>query len=167
MTTCLVTGGAGFIGSHLTDALIGQGHRVRVLDDFSTGRQANLAHLLPDRIELIAGDLTDPEVLRSALRDVELVFHQAALPSVPRSVEDPLSTHRVCATGTLEVLLAARRAGVRRIIYAASSSAYGNSECLPNRSFFEPSCKTLTSNFSSHPLGWHRALVNWVYVFCR
>jgi UDP-glucose 4-epimerase len=133
MTTCLVTGGAGFIGSHLTDALVAQGHRVRVLDNFSTGRQANLAHLLPNRIELIAGDLTDPNVLRLALHDVELVFHQAALPSVPRSVKDPLSTHRVCATGTLELLDAARLAGVRRVIYAASSSAYGNSERLPKR----------------------------------
>ncbi|HEY7157787.1 MAG TPA: SDR family oxidoreductase [Gemmataceae bacterium] len=131
MTTCLVTGGAGFIGSHLTDALVKQGHGVRVLDNFSTGRQANLAHLLPGRIELIAGDLTDPNALRLALHDVELVFHQAALPSVPRSVEDPLSTHRVCATGTLELLAAARKAGVRRVIYAASSSAYGNSERLP------------------------------------
>src|SRR5262245_13673419 len=120
MTICLVTGGAGFIGSHLTDALVGQGHRVRVLDNFSTGDRANLAHLLPDHIELIAGDLTDPNVLRLAMRDVELVFHQAALPSVPRSVEDPLSTHRVCATGTLELLAAARKAGVRRVIYAAS-----------------------------------------------
>ncbi len=133
MTTCLVTGGGGFIGSHLTDALVEQGHRVRVLDDFSTGQQANLAHLLPNRIELIVGDLNDAAVLRSALRDVEWVFHQAALPSVPRSVEDPLSTHRVCASGTLELLAAARQAGVRRVIYAASSSAYGNSERLPKR----------------------------------
>jgi nucleoside-diphosphate-sugar epimerase len=131
MTTCLVTGGAGFIGSHLTDALVERGHRVRVLDDFSTGRQTNLAHLLPKHIELIAGDLTDAKVLHAALRDVELVFHQAALPSVLRSVEDPLSTHRVCATGTLELLAASRQAGVRRVIYAASSSAYGNSERLP------------------------------------
>jgi UDP-glucose 4-epimerase len=133
MTTCLVTGGAGFIGSHLAEALVKQGHRVRVLDDFSTGRQANLAHLLPQHIELIAGDLTDPKMLRAALHNIELVFHQAALPSVPRSVEDPLSTHRVCATGTLELLAAARQAGVRRVIYAASSSAYGNSERLPKR----------------------------------
>jgi UDP-glucose 4-epimerase len=133
MTICLVTGGAGFIGSHLTDALVQQGRRVRVLDDFSTGRRDNLAHLPPGKIELVAGDLTDPEVLRSAMHGVELVFHQAALPSVPRSVEDPLSTHRVCATGTLQVLAAAREAGVRRVIYAASSSAYGDSDRLPKR----------------------------------
>jgi UDP-glucose 4-epimerase len=133
MAVCLVTGGAGFIGSHLTEALVAQGHVVRVLDDFSTGSRANLAHLGPDRLEWVVGDVADADRLREAVRGVDLVFHQAALPSVPRSVADPAATHRVCATGTLQVLLAARDAGVKRLIYAASSSAYGDSERLPKR----------------------------------
>jgi UDP-glucose 4-epimerase len=132
MTACLVTGGAGFIGSHLVEALLASGHRVRVLDNFSTGRRENLACFRP-HIELIAGDLTDLDTVRQATRDAELVFHQAALASVPRSVADPLATHQACATGTLHVLMAAREAGVRRVVYAASSSAYGNSVQLPKR----------------------------------
>jgi UDP-glucose 4-epimerase len=127
---CLVTGGAGFIGSHLVEALLARGHRVRVLDNFSTGRRENLTPYRGD-IELIAGDLTDLNTVRAATRDAEVVFHQAALASVPRSVADPLATHQACATGTLHVLMAAREAGVRRVIYAASSSAYGNSPQLP------------------------------------
>jgi UDP-glucose 4-epimerase len=130
MAVCLVTGGAGFIGSHLVDALLGAGHWVRVLDDFSTGSMANLLHVR-DRIELVRGSVTDPDVVREAARGAELVFHQAALPSVPRSVADPVATHAVCATGTLNVLAAAREAGVRRVVYAASSSAYGNTPTLP------------------------------------
>jgi UDP-glucose 4-epimerase len=125
MAWCLVTGGAGFIGSHLVEALVGAGRRVRVLDDGSTGRLANLA-AVRERIELIEGSVTDPSAVGPAMEGVEHVFHLAALPSVQRSVEDPLATHEVCATGTLRVLEVARRTGVRRVVYAASSSAYGD-----------------------------------------
>jgi UDP-glucose 4-epimerase len=127
---CLVTGGAGFIGSHLAEALVGEGHTVRVLDNFSTGSRDNLA-ALRDRAEVLEGDVTDPAAVRAAARGAEVIFHQAALASVPRSVADPLATHHACATGTLNVLLAARDARARRVVYAASSSAYGNSERLP------------------------------------
>jgi UDP-glucose 4-epimerase len=130
MAVCLVTGGAGFIGSHLTEALVRRGHEVRVLDDLSTGSLDNLG-AVRDGIDFIEGDVTDPECVRQWCRGVDWVFHQAALASVPRSVADPLATHRVCATGTLHVLVAARDAGVRRVVYAASSSAYGNSVRLP------------------------------------
>jgi UDP-glucose 4-epimerase len=130
MAECLVTGGAGFIGSHLVEALVERGHAVRVLDNFSTGSAENLAGVR-GRIELIEADLTDLDAVRAAARDVELVFHQGALASVPRSVADPLATHQACATGTLHVLMAAREARVRRVVYAASSSAYGASERLP------------------------------------
>ena len=132
MALHLVTGGAGFIGSHLVDALLARGDRVRVLDDFSTGGWDNLADVR-DRIEMMEGDITDPSTVRSAIRDVEVVFHQAALASVPRSVANPMATHRVCVDGTLQVLQAARDAKVRRVVYAASSSAYGNSARLPKR----------------------------------
>lgn len=131
-SVCLVTGGAGFIGSHLVDALVARGRRVRVLDNFSTGSQANLDHVR-DRVEVIEGDVSDLDVVREATQGVDLVFHQAALASVPRSVADPLATHHACGTGTLHVLMAAREASVRRVIYAGSSSAYGDSEQMPKR----------------------------------
>jgi UDP-glucose 4-epimerase len=121
---CLVTGGAGFIGSHLVEALVQQGRRVRVFDDFSTGLRANLEHIQPAP-ETIAGNVADADAVKRAMNGVGVIFHLAALASVQLSVEAPGDTHRVCATGTLNVLDAARRAGVRRIIYAASSSAYG------------------------------------------
>ncbi|HWG41193.1 MAG TPA: SDR family oxidoreductase [Gemmataceae bacterium] len=121
---CLVTGGAGFIGSHLVEALVQQGRRVRVLDDFSTGLRANLGHI-QSAPEIIEGDVADAATVERAMNGVGVVFHLAALASVQRSVEAPGDTHRVCATGTLNVLDAARRAGVRRVVYAASSSAYG------------------------------------------
>jgi len=130
MAECLVTGGAGFIGSHLVEALVHRGYSVRVLDNFSTGSAANLVRLRRD-VELIQGDITDLNQVREAVRDVEVVFHQAALASVPRSVADPLATHQACVNGTLNVLLAAREAEVRRVVYAASSSAYGASTKLP------------------------------------
>jgi UDP-glucose 4-epimerase len=130
MSVCLVTGGAGFIGSHLVEALVARGHEVRVLDNLSTGDRANL-DAVADRIDFLPGDITDLSAVRDAVRGVEVVYHQAALASVPRSVADPLATHQVCVNGTLHVLLAARDARVRRVVYAASSSAYGNSARLP------------------------------------
>jgi len=131
-TTVLVTGGAGFIGSHLVEHLLARGARVRVLDDFSTGRRENLAPWL-ERIDLHEASVTDPAVCAGACEGVHYVLHQAALPSVARSVADPLPTHAVSATGTLNVLHAAHRAGVRRLVYAGSSSAYGDTPTLPKR----------------------------------
>src|SRR5947207_1511663 len=130
MSVYLVTGGGGFIGSHLVEALLARGRTVRVLDNFSTGSPDNLLSVR-DRVEVREGDITDPQEVRAALRGVEVVFHQAALASVPRSVADPLATHRACVDGTLNVLVAAREAGVRRVVYAASSSAYGALAKLP------------------------------------
>jgi UDP-glucose 4-epimerase len=132
MADSLVTGGAGFIGSHLVEELVERGERVRVLDNLSTGSIANLEQVR-DRIEWIEGDVRDEAVCRRAAAGVAVVFHEAALASVSRSVEDPRSTHDVCATGTLNMLIAARDAGVRRFVYAGSSSAYGASGRLPNR----------------------------------
>lgn len=121
---CLVTGGAGFIGSHLVDELVRRGQAVRVFDDFSTGLRENLAHH-GSKIEIMQGSLTDPAAVSRAVRDVGVIFHLGALASVARSVETPLVTHAACVTGTLHILDAARHAGVRRVVYAASSSAYG------------------------------------------
>jgi UDP-glucose 4-epimerase len=121
---CLVTGGAGFIGSHLVDKLVAEHWQVRVLDDLSSGSLRNL-RAVKERIEFSVGSIVDPEAVRQSVADQEVVFHLAARPSVERSVEDPVATHQVCATGTLQVLEAARKAKVRRIVYAASSSAYG------------------------------------------
>jgi len=123
-TNFLVTGGGGFIGSHLAEALVQRGKRVRVLDNFSTGRRENLAHLA-GQIELIEGDIRDDATLREACAEVDVVFHEAAIPSVPRSVKEPEVNHDVNVNGTFKLLLAARDAGVRRVVYAASSSAYG------------------------------------------
>lgn len=125
MRTCLVTGGAGFIGSNIVDALLRRGDRVRVLDNFSTGREENLAEV-GCKIEAVAGDVSDAATVNRLMQGVDVVFHQAALASVPRSVEAPLESHAACATGTVTVLDAARRAGVRRVVFAASSSAYGD-----------------------------------------
>jgi UDP-glucose 4-epimerase len=131
----LVTGGAGFIGSHIVTALVERGDEVRVLDNLSSGSPKNLAHL-GDRlrkVDLVAGDLTDLPVVERAVSGVDVVFHQAAMASVPRSVAEPLASHAACATGTLAVLDAARRTGVKRVVYAASSSAYGNDPHMPKR----------------------------------
>ncbi len=125
MRSVLVTGGAGFIGSHLAQALVERGDRVRVLDNLSSGRRENLA-AVADSVELIEGDITDRATVERAVEGVDCVFHQAALASVPLSVERPLDTHAVCVTGAVTLLDAARRAGVRRLVYAASSSAYGD-----------------------------------------
>lgn len=132
MTQYLVTGGAGFIGSHIATALARRGDSVRVLDNLSTGYRRNLAHL-DGRVPLIEGDLLDEAALQNALQDVEVVFHQAALASVPLSMEKPLATHEACATGTVTLLAAARRAGVRRVVYAGSSSCYGDEPFVSKR----------------------------------
>jgi UDP-glucose 4-epimerase len=126
----LVTGGGGFIGSNAVRALLERGDDVRVLDNFSTGSRANLAGLESD-VQLVEGDLRSYERVHAAVRGVEVVFHQGALPSVPRSVQDPLTTTAVNVEGTLNVLLAARDEGVRRIVNASSSSVYGNGGTLP------------------------------------
>jgi UDP-glucose 4-epimerase len=127
----LVTGGGGFIGSHLAERLLERGDEVRVLDSFATGRRENLSHL-PD-VELVEGDVQSFERAHHAVRGCDAVLHQAALPSVPRSIQDPLTSNAVNVTGTLNVLLAARDAGVRRVVYASSSSVYGSNEQLPKR----------------------------------
>jgi len=133
----LVTGGAGFIGSNLVRALLERGDSVRVLDNFSTGNRANLLGL-EDDVEVVEGELRSYERVHNAVRGVELVFHQGALPSVPRSVQDPLTTSAVTIEGTLNVLLAARDEDVRRVVYASSSSVYGNSGTLPRTETQQP-----------------------------
>jgi UDP-glucose 4-epimerase len=127
MATYLVTGGAGFIGSHLAEALVKRGESVRILDNFATGSRDNMAHL-NGKVEFFERDITKPDQLSDAFQGVDYVLHQAAIPSVPRSIADPLLCHENCATGTLNVLVAARDAGVKRVIYAASSSAYGDAD---------------------------------------
>jgi nucleoside-diphosphate-sugar epimerase len=135
MMRVLVTGGAGFIGSHLVERLLGDGHFVRVLDDFSTGKRANLelvsAGAAPGRFELMEGSIADFETCRRAVEGIEGVLHQAALPSVPRSVRDPIASNAANVDGTLNLLVAARDAKVRRMVQASSSSVYGNSPTLP------------------------------------
>jgi nucleoside-diphosphate-sugar epimerase len=133
----LVTGGAGFIGSNIVELMLEEGKRVRVLDNFSTGRRENLEGL-SDRIELIEGDVRDLATVTRAMAGCACVVHQAALPSVVRSTEDPLASHQVNADGTLNVLLAARDAGSRRVVYASSSSVYGDSPTLPKREDMAP-----------------------------
>jgi UDP-glucose 4-epimerase len=125
MPTCLVTGGAGFIGSHIATALVRRGDKVRVLDSFISGKAENLVEVADD-IELIAGDITHEADVARAVAGCDIVFHQAAMASVPRSIEAPLASHAACCTGVLVVLHEARKAGVKRLVYAASSSAYGN-----------------------------------------
>jgi UDP-glucose 4-epimerase len=128
----LVTGGGGFIGSNLARALLGRGDDVRVLDNFSSGNRRNLAEIAAE-LEIVEGELRSYERVHNAIRGVELIFHQGALPSVPRSVHDPLTTSAVNIEGTLNVLLAARDEGVRRVVFASSSSVYGNVGELPRR----------------------------------
>lgn len=132
MDKYLVTGGAGFIGSHIAEELAAKGFFVRVVDNFLTGKEENVAPFL-DRIELIRGDIRDPELCREALRDIDYVLHQAALPSVPRSVEDPLLTNAINVEGTLNILLASKKASVKKFVFASSSSVYGDDEHLPKK----------------------------------
>jgi nucleoside-diphosphate-sugar epimerase len=129
MAQYLVTGGAGFIGSHLSEELVRRGHRVRVADSFITGKRGNLAHI--PGVELLEGDLADFDVAKRAVEGCEYVLHQAAIPSVPRSVKDPLTSNRANVDATLNVLVASRDAGVKRLVFAASSSAYGDTPTLP------------------------------------
>jgi len=133
----LVTGGAGFIGSCLVRRLLEQGERVRVLDNLSTGRESNLEEVRAD-IDFRNGDVCDPRIAEEAVQGVHFVFHEAAIPSVPRSVDQPLESHAANATGTLVLLRSARDAGVRRLVYASSSSVYGANEELPKRESLRP-----------------------------
>ena len=141
----LVTGGAGFIGSNLASSLLAKGHRARVLDNFLTGKRKNLAGLAErygEAFELMEGDLRDLEVTRRAAEGAEYVLHQGALPSVPRSVADPVLSNEINVGGTLTLLVAARDAGVRRVVFAASSSAYGDTPELPKRESMTPNPKS-------------------------
>jgi len=132
MATYLVTGGAGFIGSHLVEELVRRGERVRVVDSLITGKRANLTGVA-SRIEFVLGDLAEADVAERAVDGIEYVLHQAAIPSVPRSVTEPVRCHRANVDATLNLLVAARDAGVRRLVYAGSSSVYGNAAALPKR----------------------------------
>jgi nucleoside-diphosphate-sugar epimerase len=129
MSTYLVTGGAGFIGSHLSEELVRRGQTVRVADSLITGKRSNLDHL--PNVEFVQGDLADLEFATSVVQGCDYVLHQAAIPSVPRSVKDPITSNRANVDGTLNVLVAARDAGVRRLVFAGSSSAYGDTPTLP------------------------------------
>lgn len=132
MTTCLVTGGAGFIGSHLVEALLKINYQVRVLDNFMTGKRQNISSIL-SHIQLIEGDLRDFETVRKAAEAVDFIFHLGALPSVPRSIQDPITSNDVNIQGTLHVLEAAKQMKVKRVIFSSSSSVYGDSPILPKR----------------------------------
>jgi len=136
VATYLVTGGAGFIGSHLVEELLRRGERVRVADNFSTGKRENLS--AQAKSELVEGDLAEPGVAEKAVAGCDFVLHQAAIPSVPRSVKDPLTSHRANVDATLRVLLAARDAKVKRVVFAGSSSVYGDTAVLPKREDMRP-----------------------------
>src|SRR2546427_11514049 len=137
MGVYLVTGGAGFIGSHLAEELVRRGHRVRVADSLITGKRQNLDHIAD--VELVEGDLAELPVAERAVAGVDYVLHQAAIPSVPRSVKDPVTSNRANIDATLNVLVAARDAGVKRLVFAGSSSEYGNTPTLPKREDMPPS----------------------------
>jgi nucleoside-diphosphate-sugar epimerase len=140
MTSYLVTGGAGFIGSHLAAELLRQGHRVRIADNLSTGKRRNLVDL--QDAEFLEGDLADRAFAKQAVIGMEYVLHQAAIPSVPRSVEDPVTSHRANIEATLNVLMASRDSGVRRLVFAGSSSVYGDTPTLPKHEEMIPSPKS-------------------------
>lgn len=133
----LVTGGSGFIGSHIATSLVAQGKRVRILDNFATGSIANLDHIR-DEVEVIEGDLRNPDDVSRAVNGINLIYHQAALASVPRSIANPKSSFDVNVTGTLNLLIAARDAGVRRLVFASSSSVYGDTEVSPKHEQLTP-----------------------------
>src|SRR3984893_1979506 len=137
MSSYLVTGGAGFIGSHLSEELVRRGHQVRVVDSLITGKRRNLAHI--PGVDFLEGDLADMAVAERAVQGVEYVLHEAAIPSVPRSVKDPITSNRANIVASLNLLVAARDAGVKRLVYAGSSSAYGNTSTLPKREDMAPS----------------------------
>ena len=137
MRACLVTGGAGFIGSHIAAALLARGDRVRVADNLSTGYRHNL-EAIGAGVEFLEGDLADPAFAAEAATGMDVVFHQAAIPSVPRSVKDPATSNRANIDASLNVLIAARDAGVKRVVYAASSSAYGDTPVLPKHEGMPP-----------------------------
>ncbi len=136
-TTCLVTGGAGFIGSHLVHSLVAKGYPVRVLDNFLTGKRGNL-EAVGAAVEVLPGDITDPDACRRACQGVDLVLHHAARVSVAESVQSPGPTHDTNATGTLNMLIAAKAAGCRRFVYAGSASAYGDTDILPHHEGMTP-----------------------------
>jgi len=137
MEKFLVTGGAGFIGSNTCKKLVSQGCFVRVIDNLLTGKKSNLADII-DEIEFIEADMGDERVARSAMKDIDVVLHQGALPSVPRSIDDPAATHKHCVDATFTLLLAARDAGIKRFVYASSSSAYGDTPTLPKVETMRP-----------------------------
>jgi len=137
MDKCLVTGGAGFIGSNICKKLVSQGCFVRVIDNLLTGKKANLTDIL-DKIEFIEADMGDEKIARSAMKNIDVVLHQGALPSVPRSVDNPAATHDHCLDATFTLLLAARDAGIKRFVYASSSSAYGDTPTLPKVETMSP-----------------------------
>jgi len=141
MTTFLVTGGAGFIGSSLAEALLAQGDTVRILDDFSSGRRSNIEGL-KGKLDVVEGSIVDEKTVTSAMQNVEIVFHEAAIPSVPRSVERPQASMLANVQGTTVVLDVARRSGVRRLVFAASSSAYGDTPTLPKIETMSPQPKS-------------------------
>jgi UDP-glucose 4-epimerase len=136
MSSYLVTGGAGFIGSHLTEELVRRGHRVRVVDSLVTGKRVNLDHIRD--VEFLEGDLAESDVAAKAVEGMDYVLHQAAIPSVPRSVKDPVTSHRANVDASLNVLIAARDADVKRLVYAGSSSVYGDAATLPKREDMPP-----------------------------
>ena len=140
MEKVVVTGGAGFIGSHLAEELARRGYQVIILDDLSTGKMENIKPLLENEnsVKFIQGSVTDLPLLQKLFQGVDYMFHHAAVPSVPQSIENPLATHEVNITGTLNVLLAARDCGVKKVVYASSSSIYGNTPTLPQREDMPP-----------------------------
>jgi len=138
MDKFLVTGGAGFIGSNICKKLVAQGCFVRVVDNLLTGKKSNLSDII-EKIEFIEADMGDEQIARSAMKDIDVVLHQGALPSVPRSVDDPAATHRHCIDATFTLLLAARNASIKRFVYASSSSAYGDTPTLPKVETMPPS----------------------------
>ncbi len=134
----VVTGGAGFIGSHITEELVDRDCQVTVIDDLSSGKLSNVAHLLPENMQFIQGSITDLSLLRKLFSGVDYVFHQAAIPSVPSSIDNPLASHDANLTGTLNVLLAARDNGVKKVVCASSVLVYGNERTIPKKEYMPP-----------------------------